>query len=220
MANVRAELPTKPKPSLRERNKQEKSLRIKEAARKIFRERGYRGATTRDIAEEAAVAMGTLFRYATDKRELLFMVINEELDEATERAKAQASKHFNKDLIGQLVAFYRPRYECFARYPDLGRHFVRESFFFMSAHEVRGPEARRGRERRSSLVSDLGVIIQINQKNKKVAKDVVPSEAAHLLHSLYVSDCRQWLEEEEPRVEVGLGRLKRLLALAVRGILP
>ena len=46
----------------------------------MFCRRGYLDATTRDIAARARVANGTLFRYARDKRELLLMVINDDLD--------------------------------------------------------------------------------------------------------------------------------------------
>jgi AcrR family transcriptional regulator len=55
---------------LRARGKRRRRLR--EAAHKVFLERGYEGATTREIAARAEIAMGTLFIYATEKRDLLF----------------------------------------------------------------------------------------------------------------------------------------------------
>jgi AcrR family transcriptional regulator len=39
--------------SLRERKKRDKALRIKEAAQRVFREKGYRDATMREVAEAA-----------------------------------------------------------------------------------------------------------------------------------------------------------------------
>jgi AcrR family transcriptional regulator len=44
---------------------------ILEAAARIFARHGFRGATTRQIAREAGVAEGTLFRYFPTKRHLL-----------------------------------------------------------------------------------------------------------------------------------------------------
>jgi AcrR family transcriptional regulator len=44
---------------------------IIEAAARLFAQHGFRGATTRQIAREAGVAEGTLFRYFPTKRHLL-----------------------------------------------------------------------------------------------------------------------------------------------------
>ncbi|WEO78415.1 helix-turn-helix domain containing protein [Cryobacterium sp. SO2] len=63
----------------RERGKQDKRGRILAAAADLFAEYGYSAVTTQDIADRADVAIGTLFRYATSKPELLTMVYNTEL---------------------------------------------------------------------------------------------------------------------------------------------
>jgi AcrR family transcriptional regulator len=44
------------------------------AARELFAERGVSGVTTQQIADRADVAIGTLYRYAATKAELLIMV--------------------------------------------------------------------------------------------------------------------------------------------------
>ena len=64
---------------LRERNKLDKLQRIKHAARTLFIEKGFDETTTREIARRAGVALGTLFLYATDKRDLLFLICTDEL---------------------------------------------------------------------------------------------------------------------------------------------
>jgi len=56
----------------RQRNKVDKLLRIKAAARHLFVSRGYDDTTTREIALRAGVGMGTVFIYAANKRDLLF----------------------------------------------------------------------------------------------------------------------------------------------------
>jgi AcrR family transcriptional regulator len=63
----------------RERGKVDKRSRIHSAAAALFAERGYSAVTTQDIADRADIAIGTLFRYATSKAELLTMVYNAEL---------------------------------------------------------------------------------------------------------------------------------------------
>jgi AcrR family transcriptional regulator len=49
--------------------------RITEAALEAFAERGYHGTTTSEIAREAGVAEGTIFRYFATKKDLLLGVI-------------------------------------------------------------------------------------------------------------------------------------------------
>ena len=60
--------------SVRERNRRDKLQRITAAARALFVEKGFDETTTREIARRADVALGTLFLYATDKRDLLFLI--------------------------------------------------------------------------------------------------------------------------------------------------
>ena len=74
----------RPAPSRRERNKQETLERIKAAAEAVFVEKGFDDASIREIAARAEVGVGTVFNYAADKRDLLFLVVNEKL-EATNR---------------------------------------------------------------------------------------------------------------------------------------
>lgn len=68
----------------RERNKNEKQQRIFAAATELFAERGFESVTTQQIADRADVAVGTVFRYAASKAELLLMVYNEEYRQAIE----------------------------------------------------------------------------------------------------------------------------------------
>lgn len=60
-----------------ERAKGDKRERIMAAARQLFAERGVSGVTTQQIAGRADAAIGTLYRYAATKAELLIMVQNE-----------------------------------------------------------------------------------------------------------------------------------------------
>ncbi|HEY9699003.1 MAG TPA: TetR/AcrR family transcriptional regulator [Trichocoleus sp.] len=52
----------------------ETQARILKAAKKLFARRGYDGTTTRDLAHEAGVAEGTLFRHFENKKAILVEV--------------------------------------------------------------------------------------------------------------------------------------------------
>src|SRR6185436_19385466 len=71
----------------RELNKEEKLRRIRTAAIDLFTSKGYDDTTTREIAKRAKVAMGTVFVYAETKRDLLFLVINDDLEACIGRAR-------------------------------------------------------------------------------------------------------------------------------------
>src|SRR6185436_18792616 len=73
---------------LREKNKIDKLRRIKLSARELFIAKGFDDTTTREIAQRAGVGIGTVFIYADNKRDLLFLVANDELAETTSRAEA------------------------------------------------------------------------------------------------------------------------------------
>src|SRR5215217_8504245 len=59
---------------------------ILEAARRVFAERGFRRATTREVARAAGVSEGTIYNYFEDKDALL-MAILERLNETERRAE-------------------------------------------------------------------------------------------------------------------------------------
>jgi AcrR family transcriptional regulator len=205
---------------LREHNRNEKRSRIREAAREVFCRRGYLDATTREIAARARVANGTLFRYARDKRELLLMVINDDLDGLQTPKSSGSVRKSPSPIRAAILAFYRPRYEYFARYPLLSRPFVSESFNFMEVDpSAVGPEARRNRARRAELVDAIAKLF-IDHGPSATRKQEAAQTAAKLVHAIYLSASREWLESSAPDPRVGLRRLDALLKLAAKGFDP
>ena len=52
-----------------------------------FVAKGFDDTTMREIAVRAGVGLGTIFLYAKDKRDLLFLTINEPLEQITQEAE-------------------------------------------------------------------------------------------------------------------------------------
>src|SRR3546814_6920427 len=67
-------------PAKREQNKSIKQDRIKDAARALFTEMDYEKATVRAIAARAGVALGTVSLYAQDKRDLILLACNDDVE--------------------------------------------------------------------------------------------------------------------------------------------
>jgi AcrR family transcriptional regulator len=73
----------------RQRRISRRRQRITEAAARVFARKGYSNSTTREVAEEADVAEGTLYNYFSGKREIL-MAIAHDADAPIEAALLEA----------------------------------------------------------------------------------------------------------------------------------
>ncbi|MDB5728460.1 MAG: TetR/AcrR family transcriptional regulator [Noviherbaspirillum sp.] len=203
---------------LREKSKLDKRRRIGIAAREVFIEKGYDAATTREIAARAEIGIGTLFVYAKDKRELLMMIVNDDLDQLNVASAAAIDP--DAMLIDQVTGFFGERYAYWASEPDLARAAVKETFDFLGATGQQGPETARFYARRPKIAATLADTIKAGQSCGKVADDVSPELIASLFMTIYFTEVRRWLNQDEPVVEIGIARLRELLALAIRGITP
>lgn len=77
-------------------------------AAKVFAEKGYHKATTKEIAQMAGVAEGTIYNYFTNKRELLLAMI--ELI-ATQSFRSLITEHPPADPKEFLILLLRDRYQ-------------------------------------------------------------------------------------------------------------
>jgi len=169
--------PTKPKPSRRERSKADKMRRILAAGEKLFSKRGFDGTTVQQIADEADVAVGTLFLYVSDKSELLLRLFHYamelELEQAVRRMKANrkfvpAVRRFLEDLI---VPYEKDR--------ELAKVFWREFLFHKG--EVRAELDKQA----SEILQALAESIAIAKKRGDIDKRVDPSVGALQLYAIF-----------------------------------
>jgi AcrR family transcriptional regulator len=96
------------RPNRRAENKARTRQKVLEAAKQLFMQRGYEGATMRDIAAEAGLSTGALFANFADKADLFNEVIltdfehqNEKITEALAGAKSVKDK-----IVAMLSAGY------------------------------------------------------------------------------------------------------------------
>ena len=97
---------------LRERNKLDKLRRIKDAASELFVRKGYDDTTTREIAVRAGVGLGTIFVYAATKRDLLFLLVNDDLQRVVEQAAATVRPE--RPMLDNLLRAFQAHYRYFA----------------------------------------------------------------------------------------------------------
>ena len=198
---------------LREKNKAEKLQRIRKAARALFVKHGYDNTTMRDIAARAEIGFGTLFTYASDKRDLLFLIFNDDLDNVVDRAFEQGSA--KKDFPDQLEAYFAGFYRFFAPQPELSRVVLREMTFFLTGRQAEQFQASCGRinQHLASFAADARAARQIATR-----EDAAVIAQAFL--STFAAEIRRWIAVNEPDLKSGLTRLRHMLALQITGLAP
>jgi AcrR family transcriptional regulator len=137
-------------------------VRIREAARQLFRERGFDGATLRAIAERAGMGASSIYRHVQSKEELLMDELSELQEEAWRRFRAQDDRAAStRQRVGR---FLDAQHELLAADRD---------FSLIALRAATRPEARVAR--RVLLLNDrsIGLIAEILQMGRK-RRDIVP----------------------------------------------
>ena len=205
-----------PRPSalgLRERGKRERLRRIKEAAVEVFRSAGFEGASTREIARLADVSIGTLFVYAKDKRDLLFLVLNEDLDRISH--DSIGVKRRDGNVVDRVVALLRPIYAHFAIEPDLARTITREIAHFDRRDPAGGIQARRFYDRMDRwLVAVTSIIEDARDRGAIDIGDDAPL-LGRAIFNAHLGEVRLWLQGETPKIESGVEQLTQIVRVVI-----
>jgi len=201
------------KVGLRERRKLQTRERIRAAAAELFTRKGYAAATMRGIARRAHVGLGTLFNYAQDKRDLVFLIFNEELNAVTD--VALAAPRAGQPLVDQLIAVFRVHYRWLAGKPALARILLQELTFYSS-----GKQAATFHGIRKRLIDGLEQLVLASQKEQKVRADENAGVIARHVFFVYSASLRWWIAAPQPDPGKGIADLRRLLKLQFEGLRP
>jgi AcrR family transcriptional regulator len=203
----------RPQIGLRERNKADKLKRIKEAATELFLKKGYDNTTTRAIAHRAGVGMGTVFVYAPTKRDLLFLIVNDDLQSVVRRAASMVQP--SKPLVENLLRVFRAHYRYYGERPTLSRLALREMMFY-----AEGPEAGKFLKTRERLIVLLDDIVRFAIEHKEIAPHEDSKLIAWVIFSIFQIEIRHWLSSDKLDFTAGVEYLRRQLALLVEGLSP
>ena len=197
----------------RERNKLDKLRRIKAAAKELFISKGYDDTTTREIAIRADVGMGTVFTYADNKRDLLFLIANEDLEQTSRRAEAQIAP--DASLLSNLLNVFRDHYDYFAQQPELSRLMLREMLFYES-----GQQANRFKSIRERFYSSVCETVRLAREQRTIAPSDDERTVGWVFFCIYQVELRRWLSNDELSVKAGMASLERALRLLISGLSP
>ena len=196
--------------SRRSRNKLEKRERIISAAWALFRSQGFEATTTKQIAERADIATGTLFTYAANKDQLLIMLYEETLQRLSQETTHKASKQTG-DVSKALLGVFAPLFEFYAQDRELSRHFVNR---FIAA----GPGAPQSATQ--EFLTRLTGLIAAAQERGQLRADFSAAQAAINCFALYYATLTAFLTSDRSARAAVKTLLKPALELQLRGLLP
>lgn len=126
---------TKPQPSERELERDQRRRGILDAAQALFVQKGYEATTMAEIAEGSSLAVGTLYKFFKDKRDLYQTLVAETVEDF-ERELTAALRDPPDDEVGQLHHYIDLGAELFIKHLPIIRVYYSDTgaaFLFASA---------------------------------------------------------------------------------------
>lgn len=188
--------------------KQRTRERVLAAARRLFSERGYEGATIRDIAQAAGMSTGAVFASFADKSELFeeILTADYEVIYAQMTQAARAGKTADEALLGLFGVAYSFHLEQL----PLLRASISVSWTRSEAAE------RRARNDIKHLFKLIVAALQRSVDEGQLKKDIDAKLLAEIVWDVYVANYRRAVYDGWS-VEALLARLSDQLKVILAG---
>jgi AcrR family transcriptional regulator len=199
---------------LRQRQKVERERRIVRAGKRLFARRGYAEVAMEDVAERAALAVGTIYNYFPSKSALLLAIVRSE----TESLVARGRKILDDppaDLVAAVSAFTEIFLDDFTR-DD--RRLWRE----LLGAAIAEPATVGARlfESDTQLVSQLASLLDRYKTAGVIASDIESLPAATVLYGVCFTWLNAYLMNDEINAETVRSEIRRGTAIVLRGLFP
>ncbi len=180
------------------------------AARKLFTEHGYDTATLRQIAQAAGLGLTTLFNHIQDKRDLIYLIFDEEVSLAADRACAAVRpwQTFVQKIL-TISSFY---FQMFSVEPVLSRILLSEVL-----QQTPGPHLERYLWRRARLIQDFEDLAQIAQASGELRPDLDVKMIARCIQFAFTGASRWWITQPTSDWRSGQRYFEEILLLLAEG---
>lgn len=191
-------------PRITEQAKQATRTRIIEAACALFKSKGFEQATTRDIAQGAGIATGTLFNYFPTKEEIVMTLMTTALDRAAgDFAKQQRERASLEEDLFLNVATGLRRLKVHRKYVGPALETTLSPLASSSISE----------ETEAIRVAHLETVQQTISKHGLVP--AVWTVAMQLYWTLYTGVLAFWVNDSSPKQEDTLAMLDQSISMYV-----
>lgn len=189
--------------------KQRTRERVLAAARRLFSERGYEGATIRDIAQAAGMSTGAVFASFADKSELFEEILTADY-EVIHAQMTQAARNA-KTVDEALMGLFGVAYSFHVEQLPLLRASIAVSWTRSEAAEQR---ARTELKRLFQLIDEA---LQRGLEQKQLKADVDTKLLAEIVWDVYLANYRRAVYDGWS-VEALLERLSNQLKIILAGV--
>jgi AcrR family transcriptional regulator len=176
--------------------------RIVEAAQQLFAEKGFEASTTRDLADAAGIASGTLFNYFATKEAILASLAAEAVAAAYQdfEGALREGESFEEELFAFVAAGLR-------KLKPLRKHMT------VLMETALSPLAAGSADEAQSLrLSHLETVARLAKTH---GQGELPPLALQLYWTLYTGVLMFWANDRSPRQEDTLALLDHSLAMFV-----
>ncbi|MCA0206348.1 TetR/AcrR family transcriptional regulator [Pararhodobacter sp.] len=193
--------------------KLDRQRRIREASRALFMSKGFEETTVREIAHMADVAQGTLFLFANSKRDLLFMLFNDVLEDATrdvqELAEADISimEYLMNIALDHLVRLT----------DDLV--IARAALGHLNNYD-RSEQSTRFREIYSGTTGAIAQRFRQAGETGELRASFDPESMASMAQALIIESYRNYIWADIPDIRGAMRRLFAQIEVMLRGLEP
>lgn len=182
--------------------------KIRRAAFALFSTKGFDATTSAQIANRAGVATGTIFVHATDKADLLFLVMQAPLAAAADERFASLPAG---PLLERLLFVFEGVFAAYAESPGISAAFIGQ------LPSGRGMNATRMTETTFAFVYALAGLVAQAQAEGEVDPELDPTACAQNVFGLYFMALMLWISGHAT-LEVALSPvLRNALCLQIRG---
>ncbi|MDH3653026.1 MAG: TetR/AcrR family transcriptional regulator [Myxococcales bacterium] len=193
----------------RARRKEETLRRIEKAGWRLLTSRGYEATSTREIAEAADIAAGTLFNYFPEKRSLLIHLMQGQIDRALDEAFATMTA---STLEAELTYVFSALTRCYAKERRLSRVFIKELLF------TDGQRRTKSAAWTFDLVKRVANLVRNAQRRGELDPSIDPMEAAQQVFSTHYFGLVTWLGGTIPSQAAQEKQFTASLRLLLRGL--
>lgn len=188
-----------------QQKKQDKLERISRLAWELFVKHGYENVTTRQVAEAADIATGTLFLYAPSKGDLLVLAVEDALRQAT-----LPPHPLPEDPRAAVLSLFSGPLELYEKHRALARHFL--------------VEVLRGQGKQAATLQNiqhfmgtLARVLEQASEQGQLRAGLDARQAAENFFGIYMMVLMQWLPSQAD-VQEARSRLEKAFELQWTGL--
>ena len=178
----------------------------------MFAEDGYEGATLRRICAEAGVGLGSLPTYVTSKADMIFLILNEEVDELVDKGLTAART--SQTLIEQILNFTEPHYRLCAAEPVLFRIMLSQAQI-----PLPGPQMERYLQIWERAVLGIQELVEEAKRTGQISTQEDSSIIAETIFLSFTAAIRVWIGSPHPNWRTGQRHYANILRVLANGFL-